>query len=304
MKTQITDLLDKSLVGISQAQKERLAYIEFRLYFLGEFSRQDLSARFGMAPAGATRDIAQYKRLFPENIGFDSASKRYTLGKNFQAMFEHVPERVLSVLSHGFGDGVATNTGALVNCEFPMTFNSPVMSVLAPVTRAIHQKSVVGMRYYSHTSGQSTREIVPFALVNDGLRWHVRAFDRKSQEFRDFVLTRMENAVAIEGAHVEKHERPAEDNEWNRVVELKLVPHPDRKQKAIIERDYGMTDGLRRIKVRAAIAGYLLLHWIVDCSADHRLKGEEYRLWLMDDLALYGVSSAKFAPGYSPPRAK
>ena len=59
-----------SIQNISQAQRERLAYIEFRLYFLGEARRQDLIQRFGTAPAVATRDFAQYKELFPRNISW------------------------------------------------------------------------------------------------------------------------------------------------------------------------------------------------------------------------------------------
>ncbi|MHB1605795.1 MAG: hypothetical protein ACYCTV_05305 [Leptospirales bacterium] len=38
-----------------------------------------------------------------------------------------------------------------------------------------------------------------------------------------------------------------------------------------------------------------------DCSPDHRLTDEQYRLWLNDPLALYGVENAKLAPGYQTP---
>jgi hypothetical protein len=41
-----------------------------------------------------------------------------------------------------------------------------------------------------------------------------------------------------------------------------------------------------------------LLKWSVDCSADHSLRVPEYRLWLKDHLALYGVKNAVLAPGY------
>jgi hypothetical protein len=57
----------------------------------------------------------------------------------------------------------------------------------------------------------------------------------------------------------------------------------------------------RTMRVRAAVAGYMLLRWSVDASPDHSLKEEHYRLWLSDPLALYGVENAKLAPGYRPP---
>ena len=39
------------LERLSHAQRERLAYIDFRLYFMGEIGRPDLASRFGVAPA-------------------------------------------------------------------------------------------------------------------------------------------------------------------------------------------------------------------------------------------------------------
>jgi hypothetical protein len=37
-----------SLENISQAQRERLAFIEFRAYFLGEVRRADIIVRFAI----------------------------------------------------------------------------------------------------------------------------------------------------------------------------------------------------------------------------------------------------------------
>ena len=144
---------------------------------------------------------------------------------------------------------------------------------------------------------------MPFALVDNGLRWHVRAYDRKHQEFRDFVITRMiEPAVVMDGK-VEASERPDQDIQWSRIVELDLVPHPDQPRPEIPELDYGMVGGVLHIKVRAATAGYMLRRWSVDCSLDHQLRGMEYALGLRDPLVLYGASNAQLAPGYKDPRS-
>ena len=175
------------------------------------------------------------------------------------------------------------------------------MAILAPITRAIHQQKVVSIDYTSHTSGYSSREIAPFALVNDGLRWHIRAFDRKSKEFRDFVITRVLKSQLIEDSQILHNEQSAADIQWNRIVELDLIPHPNQEHLEIIENDYGMTGGVLHLKLRAAVSGYVLRQWIVDCSSEHSLQGKEYRLWLRNHLALYSVSSAKLAPGYEFP---
>lgn len=290
------------LAGLSQAQRERLAYIEFRLYFLGDIGRADLIRRFGVAPAGATRDFALYRSLLPDNIEFDGAAKTYVIGKHFVPAFNHVQERVLTALSQGFGDGVNPVAGPLLMCEVPTELNRPQMDVLAPITRAIHLGKAVRLRYLSHTSGASSREIVPFAIATDGLRWHTRAFDRKSLEFRDFVISRMSDTATIDDGTVEKHERPDSDIQWNRIVELTLVPHPDRDHAEITERDFGMRDSALHLKLRAAMAGYVLRQWHVDCSPSHRIEDKAFRLWLANPLALYGVGSALFAPGYELPK--
>ena len=77
--------------------------------------------------------------------------------------------------------------------------------------------------------------------------------------------------------------------------------NPDQPRPEITEMDYDMKDGSIRMRVRAAVAGYTLLRWSVDCSPDHSLRDEQYRLWLSDPLALYGVENAKLAPGYQAP---
>ena len=97
------------------------------------------------------------------------------------------------------------------------------------------------------------------------------------------------------------NERPDNDIQWTRIVELDLVPHPRLARSEIIKMDYGMTDGSIRMRVRAAVAGYMLLRWSVDASPNHSLTEEQYRLWLSDPLALYGVENAKLAPGYRAP---
>ena len=92
--------------SLSHAQRERLAYIDFRLYFFGEIGRPDLIERFGVAPAGATRDLALYREIAPQNITFDGSNKIYRIGQAFSPLFDHASQRVLSALALGFGDGV------------------------------------------------------------------------------------------------------------------------------------------------------------------------------------------------------
>lgn len=288
----------RALDDFSRTQRERLAFIEFRLWFLGDVRRQDLMDRFGIAPAVATRDLTAYRELAPRSIAFDGRRKLYVPGDGFHPLFEFRAERLMSALSRGFGDGLHHGAEGYLNCEFPLRLNQPPLPVLAVVTRAIHQQRAIRTTYHSLNQGPSEREIVPFALVDSGLRWHARVYDRVSQEFRDLVITRMDEPVLLDDSPIHPHEKGDKDIQWSRIVELELVPHPNQERPEIVARDFAMTDGVLKLKVRAAIAGYVLQQWKVDCSPDHRMDPRAFRLWLRDPLTLYGVQNAVLAPGY------
>lgn len=291
------------LAHLSLSQQDRLKHLELRLRFLGEIQRPALMQRFGIASAAASRDLALYKSLAPQNIAYDDKAKRYLLGPGFRPLFIIPADQILGWLAEQLGDTSAPSSESLLPCAMPGRLSLPDPDILAAITRAIHFRQALHIRYHAVTSGQSTRQIVPFALLDTGLRWHVRAFDRKSSQFRDFVLTRIQQPQACPDHPPKPNEAADQDIQWNRLVELDLIPHPDQPHPQITAMDYGMADGVLRLKLRAAIAGYALRKYSVDCSPDHRLHGPEYRLWLRDSLALYGVDNAKVAPGYQAPKS-
>jgi hypothetical protein len=290
--------MSDAILQLNQAQRDRLAFIELQLRFFGEIRRRDLTSRFDIQIAAATRDLTLYRELASKNLDYDTKSKVYRYGKWFTPLFDFPPERVLTWLSRGYGDGCPAPMRPLLPTDSSGPRHLVNLDTLSIITRAIHQQKAVQISYHSLTSGQSTREFVPFALADNGFRWHVRGFDRKRQEFLDFVLTRIASAQIIERDVLEK-EKPQRDNQWNRIVEMELVPHPANIQHPdTIEVDFGMTNGVLKINVRAALAGYLLRRWNVDCSTDHRLRGLEYQLWLRNRETLYGVANINLAPGY------
>ena len=288
----------KALSQLTQAQRDRLAYLELRLRFVGEIGRQDLIQRFGIQTAAATRDLGTYRELAGNNLAYDRSSKIYTPTKEFRPIFTFSADRVLAWLAEGFGDGEPASSAPGVSCVTSRRLTLPDLDTLGVVTRAIYHRCPLQVEYHSLASGKTQREIVPFALIDTGLRWHVRAYDRKHEAFRDFVITRIRRPKLLEESKVAEHERPEQDVQWSRILEVELVPHPDQPHSDITEMDYGMSSGTLRLRLRGATAGYVLRKWSVDCSPDHRLHDPEYRLWLKDPLLLYGVETALLAPGY------
>ncbi|GHX39289.1 WYL domain-containing protein [Providencia sp. PROV113] len=290
------------IAQLPQATRDRIAHIDFTLLFKGEAVRADLVDRFSIAAAQATKDFTMYRELAPGNIEYDQKLKLHKRGEAFESLFDYDVVRTLATISQGYGDGFTGKVKPPLACEAPYHLNKPSLSIVAKVTEAIHKGKALRITYVSLSSGETTREIVPHTLVDNGLRWHVRGFDRKHGEFRDFVLTRIKAAFVLEDSTlsssvIKESELESQDRQWNRFVELELVPHPRIEHSEAIELDYGMTGGVLKVEIRAATAGYLLRQWHVDCSTEHSLMGFEYQLWLRNSQALYGVTNLNLAPG-------
>lgn len=212
-------------MDVSQTQRERLAFLELRAFFTGELRRGDIESRFGVKPAAASRDLSSYRDIAPNNLDYDAPARCYRPSASFKPVFEFSTERVLAWLVQGFGDGLDLKLRQVTPCEGPGHLVKPDLDVLATITRALVAKHAVRVNYLSLTSGSNPRVLVPVALADNGLRWHVRAFDRERNRFGDFVLTRIAKAQEIDG-DVQESEQIGADEQWARIVDLELVPHP------------------------------------------------------------------------------
>jgi len=282
---------------LSHSQRERLAYLELKAFFIGELRRGDLEARFSIKPAAATRDLNAYRERAPDNLAYDRYVKAYVPTSHFCPVFPFSAERVLSWLLHGYGDGQGPTVARTIPCEGAGELVQPDFGLLGEITRAIHTGRALRIDYLSLSSGAGKRVIVPVALADNGLRWHVRAYDRQRKRFSDFVLTRITKVKTLDET-VEGHERIEADGQWNRRIDLRLVPHPGLTHPQAVMADYGMRDGSLSLNVSAALAGYALQRWAVDCSSAHKLDCSRHHLWLADPTVLAGVESAVMAPGF------
>ncbi|MDB6443198.1 WYL domain-containing protein [Pseudomonas sp. 21TX0197] len=290
----------RGLDDLSHAQRERLGFIEHLLLLKGEASRAELMTRFGIAAAQATKDLAHYHSLAPANIEYDKRLRLHVRGKGFSALFDYDPQLVLTALSQCYSKGLPGKAEREWPCETPHILNAPSLQVITVLCEAIYKHLPVRMTYVSLSSGEQERVLVPHSLVDTGLRWHARGFDRRHLQFRDFVLTRILR-VELDDSLVGFDEQVSQDKQWNRIVDLELRPHPSIRYKQAIELDYQMQGGLLRKECRAAVVGYLLRRWNVDCSPNHSLPGPEYQLCLANPLSLYGVENLAIAPGYQLP---
>ena len=288
----------EQLNSLSQAQRERLFYIEVKAFFCGDLTRTDIERRFGVRPAASARDLASYKRLAPYNLVYNAALRNYTPTERFDPLFEHSAERVLAWFRDGFGDSLDLKIQRTVPCEAASDLVKPDLETLAVLTRAIAGRKQVKVSYLSLTSGASSKTLSPLALADTGQRWHLRAYDCERERFADFSITRIVKAKPLE-IDIPLNQRIEADVQWARVVRLELVPHPGVEHHEAIEADYQMKDGMLVIDMRAPLVGYALRRWAVDCSDKHTLDPKAHHLYLSNLQTLYGVESAALAPGYA-----
>lgn len=282
----------------SFAQKQRLAYIDFKLYFTGMVTRSEIVSHFELGLAAATRDLKFYKDNAPDNMAYDNVEKKYFITTQFKPIFKHDARRTLIKLANNISDGFDSIGDTSFPIESPSPLNVPDIDIIAKLSQAIINHKPISVIYTSLSSGSGARELVPHSIVDNGLRWHLRAYDRKSKSFRDFVLTRI-TKVTILAQTASPEEDKLEDHQWMRIVPLQIIPHPNNvKHPTAIKLDFGMEKGMLEVNVRAAMAGYLLRRWNVDCSESGSLSGPEYQLYLQNSQTLYGAENLAIAPGY------
>ena len=287
----------EQLSKLSQAQRERLFYIEVKAFFCGDLTRADIERRFGVKPAASARDLASYKNLAPNNLVYNAALRNYEPTDRFNPVFEHSADRVLAWFRDGFGDSLDLKIQRTVPCEAASDLVRPDLETLAVLTRAIAGRKQVKVNYLSLTSGASTKRLSPLALADTGQRWHLRAYDCERERFADFSITRIVKAKPLD-IDIPLNQRIEADVQWARVVRLELVPHPGVEHPEAIEADYQMKDGMLVLDMRAPLVGYALRRWSVDCTPDHKLDPRSHHLYLKNPKTLYDVSSASLAPGY------
>lgn len=273
-------------------QRERLFYLEFLALFTGQISRKDLVSRFGISEPAATKDLSLYAELAPGMLRYDLRQKCYVLADDGPAYFTHDVDQALYSLTGERAIAMDTEHAkrlpSWVNCNIKRKMSLPLVT---SITRCMYQGNKMAAEYVSLSSGSRERVLSPLALVNDGLRWHIRCFDHEHEEFRDYNLTRFQVVKQIEPSEVSLED----DKEWNTEVCLKLVPHPAATHPETIRLDYDITDDAKYLTLRACLVGYFLRHWHIDCTDGASGNPRAQQLFLDNKNELLGVGVAPWA---------
>lgn len=274
---------------------QRLQYIEIMAYYAGVVTRSDVAKTFGLSDAAATKDLKLYSELAPDNLLYKHAVFGFVPGPAFVAVFADLSPAVVlpliaSNLAAAGGPYEQHSVYGISVDTLPLPVRLPDKSIVAQVVRAAHHRKKLQIRYNSMSDRDPDRSriIEPHALIDTGLRWHIRAYSEEHFDFRDYVLSRISEARMLDQ---DAESGPAYDDDWVESITLSLAPHPgltERKRNSLMI-DYGAVDGVIKITVRRALLGYTLQRMSVDTSADHSLNPDAYHLIIVnrDEIETY-----------------
>lgn len=273
---------------IKWATRQRLQHIELMAYYAGVITRSNLARAFGLSDAAATKDLKFYSEVAPENLLYKHNVFGFVPTPAFKEVFADLsPAVVLPMIEANLtvigGPNQARTVFGIPVDGLALPNRLPDKTVLAQITRAIHNHKKLKVSYYSLTMNDSSKErvIEPHSLVNTGFRWHVRAYNEDTFDFRDFVLSRFVDAQCLD----EPAESSAQyDDDWMEIISVKLAPHPslDEKIQASLLIDYGTENDVIEIKIRRALIGYLLQQLSVDTTKDQSQNPNKYQLIILN----------------------
>lgn len=247
----------------------RYRLIETVAWWEGRLTTVHLIQSFGISRQQASKDINTYiTEHAPKNLTYDKQLKGYVPSKQFKPLFiDDSASAYLHLLNQTHSraphvEGLALAYAHTMVLEVPDRTIRP--EVLRPLLKACRDSEVIEVEYVSLANPvPDTRLIAPHTLIYTGMRWHVRAYCEKNREYRDFVLSRLRGKPEYE----RKTENLIdEDEDWNTKVAVIIEPDSRLKpeQKAIIEADFGMEDGVLIIPTRRALVKYVLQRFQID----------------------------------------
>lgn len=247
----------------------RYRFIETIVLWEGRLTTTHLCDTFGIGRQQASKDINNYIReIGPQNLEYDKYLKGYKPTANFiPKVTQGLADEYLHLMARNNAlssvfDSLPLNMANAEVLMVPLRDVKP--EVLRPIMQAARQQKRLDVDYVSiGRPDHEGRIIVPHTLVHTGLRWHVRAWCEKNQEYRDFVLSRFRDIPEImdDSRHGAK-----DDSDWNTRITIRITPdlRLSPEQQLVIERDYGMENGVLEVNTRGKLVPYALKQLHID----------------------------------------
>ena len=246
---------------------KRFIFINNVVGWEGQINATHIATKFELSRQAASGILKQYRAEFPTYLVYDSSQKAYLATPKFNDAFIHSSNfnalsQYLTAIDMAVDDASKIVENSIFEVEAPLRNINPLQ--IRPILRAIREKLQIDIGYISLSSPNYLDRIIqPHALIFDGLRWHVRAYCNKNNEFRDFSLSRFNGEATFEGKATH---HALDDEKWNTIIDVAIEADPrfSPQQKHIIEQDFQMTQGEKVIPTRGALVNYLLRRLHID----------------------------------------
>ena len=256
--------MSEAAAALKWGVERRLEFIEFRLFWEGGVNRSDIIAMFDVSVPQASKDLTLYQERAPQNAVYDKSAKRYVASSQFSPIFlKPDPDGYLSrlrSLAEGLADLGVSWIATPPETDIALTPRRKVDAyVLKPVLQAVRENRSIEVYYQSMGSRRTDptwRRMTPHAFGYDGFRWHVRAYCHIDEKYKDFLLPRI-----LDVRHMDVP-GPGGDQDalWKKTFDIEIGPHPKLtpSQRAVVAKDYGMTNERAVLSVRYAMLFYVL----------------------------------------------
>jgi hypothetical protein len=258
---------------------DRLAFIDFKLRYTGIIKRSDIGEMFNIGNAAATKAIAEYSDLRPNNLQYNTKTKLNTIIiKTYAPLLNIDAATALGMLANGFNKNKLYSEAKTI-----ITFdqigkipNQLDVECIAKVARALDGGYAIECESYrsENSDNRGSRILLPLAFMYDGTNWMFRAYERDCQHkiyFKTFHFSRFKKITEhFDKAEFTRKKEETLDNDlsWKTLIPLELELHPTLTDdaKARVRTDFGMEDQTDRITIptRHAFMWILKKKWFID----------------------------------------
>jgi predicted DNA-binding transcriptional regulator YafY len=188
---------------LSRSQQERLNYIEQRLLWERRYKSNMLVEQFGISKALAHKDIALYKKLFPNNIAPFNPKEGFL--------------RPSTAFTSRLADPSRPPTQLIT--QIPRLKKTVDSKTIELILKAIELNRSIEINYASSSTPLGKKRLItPYRVINASNRLHFRGYCHLKGNYRDFVIARCLTLPKLK-------ETPCdipEDIEFNTSINLKL----------------------------------------------------------------------------------
>ena len=267
----------------------RFKAIELIAYWEGRLITSQLMRHFGISRQQASKDIKQYQERYnSQSLEYSPDIKGYRPTKTFKPK-----------LTNGHINEYMDLMSGLVSQSVPITLiqdphiasvHMPDRAVKPEVVRELIQacraNQALSIEYSSmNNPTPHERVISPHTLIYSGFRWHVRAYCHERHEYRDFVVSRISQIFLLDQSIYISN---GEDTLWHEEIELNIIPNQNLndQQQLLVAKDFVMTKGILKMKVKKALIHYTLQRYQVAINESEKQLPKQYHLQLEGALAI------------------